>query len=103
MNDIIKALSSFKQDLQDIKASIERFEKPAPHPLKGVWLDGQEVIMLLHISKRNLQNLRDNGTLPYSRIKGKFYYKSVVIELLLERNYKRYKSRYNNKSQEDAQ
>jgi hypothetical protein len=41
MIEVIKALNSFKQDLKDIKTSIDRIVKPAPHPLSGAWLDGQ--------------------------------------------------------------
>ena len=87
MIEVLKALSSFKQDLKDIKTAIDRIVKPAPHPLSGAWFDGQDVMMLLHISKRNLQSLRDSKTLPYSRINGKFYYKADDIKDLLEKNY----------------
>lgn len=31
-------------------------------------LDGQDVMMKLHISPRTLQTLRSNGTIPYTRI-----------------------------------
>jgi hypothetical protein len=87
MNEILQALNAFKQDLKDIKTAIDKFVKPAPHPLAGAWLDGQDVMILLHISKRSLQNLRDSSTLPYSRINGKFYYKADDIKDLLEKNY----------------
>ena len=32
------------------------------------WLDNQDVCLMLNISPRTLQTLRDNGTLPYSHI-----------------------------------
>jgi hypothetical protein len=51
------------------------------------WLDNQDVMQLLHISPRTLQTLRSNGTLPFSRIKGKFYYKVSDLNALLESNY----------------
>ena len=44
------------------------------------WLDNQDVCMILNISKRSLQNYRDNGTLPYTQIGHKMYYKSDDIE-----------------------
>lgn len=37
-------------------------------------LDGQDVMMKLHISPRTLQTLRSNGTIPYTRIGRKIYY-----------------------------
>lgn len=51
------------------------------------WLDNQDVMQMLHISPRTLQTLRSNGTLPFSRIKGKFYYKVADLEALLNSNY----------------
>ena len=47
------------------------------------WLDNQEVCLLLNISKRTLQTYRDNGTLPYSQIGHKMYYKSEDVERVL--------------------
>ena len=47
------------------------------------WLDNQEVCMILNISKRTLQTYRDNGTLPYSQINHKMYYKPEDVEQAL--------------------
>ena len=51
------------------------------------WIDGQQVMDALNISKRTLQSMRDGGMLPYSRLNGKFYYKVSDLELLLNKNY----------------
>lgn len=47
------------------------------------WLDNQDVCLLLKISPRTLQTLRDNGTLAYSQINHKTYYKSEDVEAIL--------------------
>ena len=39
------------------------------------WMDNQEVCRQLNISPRTLQTLRDNGTLAYSQINHKVFYK----------------------------
>ena len=39
------------------------------------WMDNQEVCQQLNISPRTLQTLRDNGTLAYSQINHKVFYK----------------------------
>ena len=44
------------------------------------WIDSQIVMQSLHISPRTLQTLRTNGTLPYSRIGRKLYYKRSDIQ-----------------------
>ena len=47
------------------------------------WLDNQDVCQMLNISPRTLQTLRDNGTLAYSQINRKVYYKPEDVESIL--------------------
>jgi hypothetical protein len=47
------------------------------------WLKSYQVKKLLGISIGTLQNLRNNGTLPYSKIGGTIYYNSDEINKLL--------------------
>lgn len=47
------------------------------------WMDNQDVCMILNISKRSLQTYRDNGTLPYTQIGHKMYYKLEDVKQLL--------------------
>lgn len=49
------------------------------------WLKSHQVKRMLGISTGTLQNLRNNGTLPYSKIGGTIYYSSDEINKLLER------------------
>lgn len=49
----------------------------------GGWLDNQDVCRMLDISPRTLQTLRDNGTLAYSQICHKTYYKPEDVERIL--------------------
>ena len=58
------------------------------------WIDNQDVMLALHISQRTLQTLRSNGTLPYSRINNKIYYRRQDVEKLLNDNYKMMKIRW---------
>lgn len=61
------------------------------------WLDNQDVCMILNISKRSLQAYRDNGTIPFTQIGHKIYYKPedieritpMVVQKQKELNYKR--------------
>jgi hypothetical protein len=55
------------------------------------WLDNQDVMQALHISPRTLQTLRSNGTLPFSRIGNKIYYRRQDILKTLSDNYTMYK------------
>lgn len=72
----------FKQELlEDLKELISNHSNT---PKK--WMKSTEVRELLNISPGTLQNMRVNGTLPYSKIGGAIYYAYDDIFKLLERN-----------------
>lgn len=52
-----------------------------------MYLSGQDVCDLLHISKRTLQQYRDDKILPYIQIGGKIIFKQSDILAALEQNY----------------
>lgn len=54
-------------------------------PAATKWLKSYQVKKLLGISTGTLQNLRNNGTLPYSKIGGTIYYSGDEINKLLEK------------------
>ena len=41
-------------------------------------MDAQDVCLALGISKRCLQNYRDNGLIPHSNVGGKFFYREII-------------------------
>jgi hypothetical protein len=49
----------------------------------GDWLDNQDVCQILNISPRTLQTLRQNGTLAYSQIEHRIYYKPEDVERVI--------------------
>jgi excisionase family DNA binding protein len=51
------------------------------------WLTGDEICKLLRVSKRTLQNYRDNRVIPFSQIGRKIYYKYSDIVDYLELHY----------------
>jgi hypothetical protein len=55
------------------------------------WLKSPEVRKLLNISPGTLQNLRVNGTLPYTRMGGALYYDNEDIQKILQANKKQNK------------
>lgn len=80
-------------DAQTFEAMLSKFEDFAKrleqlchrHGDKDMneWLDNQDVCQLLNISKRTLQTLRDNGTLAYTQISHKIYYKPEDVQKIL--------------------
>lgn len=87
MEEIVKALLNLSGELKEVKATVGVLRKTQLQQVAENWIDGQEVMLTMKISKRTLQTLRDSGALPYSRINGKFYYKVSDLEELLQRNY----------------
>ena len=47
------------------------------------WMDNQEVCQQLNISPRTLQTLRDNGTLAYSQIVRKMFYRAEDVRRIV--------------------
>ena len=73
-------LREFKIELlEDLKEILNN-----KSPKNKQWLKSTEVMEMLKISPGTLQNLRVNGTLPYTRIGGLIYYDSTEIEQVLE-------------------
>ena len=89
MIELMQALLKLAGDIKEVKALLFSLKQTRAEKFKETWIDGQDVMLALNISKRTLQSLRDTGIIPYSRINGKFYYKVADLEKLLERNYSR--------------
>ena len=93
MNEIMDLILMLSREIKIIHDILQCRPRSAQERFKEEWIDGQDVMMLLHISQRTLQTLRDNKTLPFSRINGKFYYKVSDLEELLDQNYSHAKAR----------
>ena len=62
-----------------------------PVPIANeVYMTGEQVCGVLHISSRTLQKLRDERGIAYTVIGGKFLYPLSKLQLLLEENYRNY-------------
>lgn len=89
MDEIVKGILALSGELKEIKVHLQYLQKTRIELFKESWIDGQEVMLSLNISQRTLQTLHDSGTLPFSRINGKLYYKVSDLKSLLESNYTR--------------
>ena len=72
---------------QNEKSTVKRELPKERLKLGDQWLDNEEVCKILKVTKRTLQNYRDNFILPYSQIGRKVYYKASDVQALLEKNY----------------
>lgn len=81
-------LEQFKIELIDAFKEIMdsgKDQKGKPTPEK-VWLKSHQVQRLLGVSPGTLQNLRINGTIPYSKVGGVLFYDKEEIYNVLEMN-----------------
>ncbi len=75
-----RLLSDFRQELlYDIRLVLSD-KKPSRERL---WLKSAEVRKLLGISHGTLQTLRNNGTIPFTRIGGVIYYSRNQLDKML--------------------
>ncbi len=94
MNVTLIETADFKKlvsKIDNIETRIQELKLKAVSPTKDTWLDNQQVMELLNISKRLLQTYRDESVLPFSKINNKIYYKASDIQALLEKHYQEIK------------
>ena len=70
--------------IEEIKSSITLSGKDSKDP----FLDNQQFIQLMNISKRTAQSWRDEGIIAFSQVGGKIYYRMSDVQKLLDSNYK---------------
>lgn len=76
-------LREFKMELlEDLK---EILQTKSSETTKK-WLKSNEVKALLDVSPGTLQNLRINGTLPYTKLGGTIFYDAEEIQRVLAEN-----------------
>ncbi len=75
--DLVNRLDELNNQLK------EKQKKP-----EDIFLDNQEFLQLMHISKRTAQTWRDTGVISYSQIGSKIYYRMSDVQQLLDKNYK---------------
>lgn len=74
--------------IMQLRKRIEEILKNYRPVMNGeIYLSGEDVCKLLHISKRTLQQYRDDNILPFIQIGGKIIYKESDILTILEQNY----------------
>lgn len=78
---------SFEQMVQHLENFVRQVKTLCGNPHdSSKWMDNTEVCELLQISTRTLQSYRDKGTLPYSQIGRKCYYRTTDIEQLVSQS-----------------
>ena len=75
------------QEVVDRLDKIEKILKTKQEKIEDPFLDSQEFLQLMNISKRTAQTWRDDGVIPFSQIGSKIYYKMSDVKELLDNHY----------------
>ena len=78
-----EAFQELVKKMDEIQTKLTAKEKEP----KEVWLDNQEFIQLLKISKRTAQHYRDTVMISFSQVGSKIYYRMNDVEELLKKHY----------------
>jgi len=65
-------------------ALVEKQKEP-----KDAFLDNQEFLQVMNISKRTAQSWRDEGIVSFSQVGSKIYYRMSDVQKLLDSNYRK--------------
>ncbi len=79
----IKDLNTFKSELL---VEIKEILHDPEHSTHQKWLRSRDVRKLLGISPGTLQNMRINGSLPYTKVGGVIFYQWNDIDAMIESN-----------------
>lgn len=77
---------AYRELVNKLDAIHQRLSEKEKQP-KDQWLDNQELMQLLKISKRTAQSYRDSGLISFSQVGNKIYYRLNDVEDLLKRHY----------------
>ena len=86
MNETNRKPQWAEDRLDELLENIANIIANNQRPASEVILDDRGVMQMLNICKRSLASLRANGTIVWSKIGGKIYYKLSDILEMLEKN-----------------
>ncbi len=79
-----ESFDSFKKKLERIASLVSKQPPVNTLLIEQEWIEGKELAASLNLPPRRLQHLRESGTLSFSTIGKKIYYRISEVKLLLE-------------------
>ncbi|MDC8001530.1 helix-turn-helix domain-containing protein [Aequorivita todarodis] len=88
MEAIILSTQQYKDLVNRLDELNKQLEEKQKKP-QDTFLDNQEFLQLMNISKRTAQTWRDEGVISFSQIGSKIYYRMSDVQKLLDNNYRK--------------
>lgn len=86
----MEAIIITKDQFSDLMSKLDTIQSQLNSkndPKKETFLDNQEFLLLMKISKRTAQTWRDEGKISFSQVGNKIYYKLSDVEKLMQEHY----------------
>lgn len=87
MSAVILTAEQYRDLVNRLDILSNKLEEKQKSPT-DTFLDNQEFLQLMNISKRTCQSWRDEGKISFSQIGSKIYYRMSDVQKLLDKNYK---------------
>ena len=78
-----EAFNYLDAQLENFVKRMDRIYERSEDRAMSKWLDTPDVCQMLNICPRTVQTLRDNGTLAYTQINHKMYYKPEDVKAIV--------------------
>lgn len=88
MEAIVLSKNEFDLLVEKLKKLTDVLAEKQKNP-EDTFLDNQEFMQLMNISKRTSQSWRDEGVISFSQIGSKIYYRMSDVQKLLDSNYRK--------------
>lgn len=85
MQELIPLFQQAAEELRQIKMLTFDLSESLEEEWRTVWLNSSEVLKILRISKRTLQEYRDKRRIGFAKFGGKMYYSKRVVMALLNK------------------
>jgi len=85
--ELIKVFLGLADKVKSVENQLKQISLNDRNPLGDIYLDTDEVCVLLKICKRTLQKYRDEASISFIQFGGKTLYKTSDIKEALEKNY----------------
>ena len=87
MSELLPILSGIKHEMETMNKSLTKMTKTHATLLSEEWITKDQVMAVLKISLRTLDSLKGSGQLPFTKINGLIYYRTIDLENLLKKGY----------------
>lgn len=89
MHEIIVAINRLKDKIMELSTKVDYLAKSPSQQLSAKYLNNEDASRILHISRRTLAKMRNDGTIPYIKVRRRILYEASDLQSYIQSNSKR--------------